>query len=77
MDDMKLYYSTDIESIISKAALDVMKQTQNVFVADQRQKVESLTMLNARIAIYNTGVHDLAAYLLSKLGTAKDGGKDD
>lgn len=77
MNDMKIYYSTDIESIISTAALDVMKQTQNVFVADQRQKVESLTMLNERVGIYNSGVHDLAVYLLSKLGTAKDGGKDD
>ena len=77
MDDMKIYYLTELESIISKAALNVMKQTQNVFVADQRQKVESLTMLNERTGIYNTGVHDLAVYLLSILGTAKDGGKDD
>lgn len=74
---MGIFYSNELESLVSKAALDVMKQTQNVFVADQRQKVESLTMLNERVGIYNTGVHDLAAYLLSKLGTAKDGGKDD
>lgn len=74
---MGIFYSNELAAMVSTAALDVMKQTQNVFVADQRQKVESLTMLNERVGIYNSGVHDLAVYLLSKLETAKDGGKND
>lgn len=76
MDDMKIYYSTELEGIISKAALDVMK-TPVRDLRDGHFKPIDPTMLNARIALYNSGVHDLAVYLLSKLETAKDGGKDD
>lgn len=75
---MGIFYSNELEAMVSKAALDVMKQTQNVFVADQRQKVESLTMLNERVGIYNTGVHDLAAYLLNLIKQAEgDGNHND
>ena len=68
---MGIFYSNELEAMVSKAALDVMKQTQNVFIFDQRQKVESLTMLNERVGIYNTGVHDLAAYLLNLIKQAE------
>ena len=75
---MGIFYSNELETMVSKAALDVMKQTQNVFVADQRQKVESLTMLNERVGIYNTGVHDLAVYLLNLIKQAEgDGNHND
>ena len=75
---MGIFYSNELEAMVSKAALNLMKQTQNVFVADQRQKVESLTMLNERTGIYNTGVHDLAVYLLNLIKQAEgDGNHND
>lgn len=73
---MGIFYSNELETMVSKAALDVMK-TPVRDLRDGHFKPIDPTRLNARIALYNSGVHDLAVYLMSKLGTAKDGGKDD
>lgn len=72
---MGIFYSNELKTMVSKAALDVMTQPQKTLLGDQVHKVESLTMLNERIGLYNSGVHDLAVYLLNLIKQAEEDGE--
>lgn len=65
--DYKSFYLSDLEARISKVALDAMMSPQKTLLGDQAQKVESLSVLNDRIAQYNEGVRGMALMLQANL----------
>ena len=67
---MGIFYSNELETMVSKAALDVMK-TPVRDLRDGHFKPVDPTMLNARIALYNSGVQALAVYLLNLIKQAE------
>ena len=74
---MGIFYSNELETMVSKAALDVMQKPVRD-LRDGHFKPVDPTMLNARIALYNSGVHDLAAHLLDLIKQAEgDGNHND
>ena len=74
---MGIYYSNELEAMVSKAALDVMQKPVRD-LRDGHFKPMDPTMLNARIAMYNSGVHDLAVHLLDLIKQAEgDGNHND
>ena len=74
---MGIFYNNELETMVSKAALDVMK-TPVRDLRDGHFKPLDPTRLNARIALYNSGVHDLAVHLLDLIKLAEgDGNHND
>ena len=67
---MGIFYSNELESMVSKAALDVMQKPVRD-LRDGHFKPMDPTMLNARIAMYNSGVQALAVYLLNLIKQAE------
>lgn len=74
---MGIFYSNELEAIVSKAALDVMK-TPVRDLRDGHFIQKDPTPFNARVGLYNSGVHDLAVHLLTLIKQAEgDGNRND
>lgn len=73
--EFKSFYLKEIQAKINEKAVEIMIQPQKLFLGDQAQKVESLSLLNDRISHFNDGVRSLALVLINAF--AKDGDDDE
>ena len=68
----KTFTLDELEALINKKAVDIMMQPQKMFMGEQATKVESLGLLNDRIAQYNEGIRALAIVLVNELNKEDD-----
>lgn len=69
--EFRSFYLKEIQAKINEKAVEIMIQPQKLFLGDQAQKVESLSLLNDRISHFNDGVRSLAIVLINAF--EKDG----
>ena len=70
--DYKSFYLKDIIPIIDRCAMQCFVSPQKTLVGNQVSTVESLSILNDRIAQHNEGIRAMADHLIDLLAVEAD-----